>query len=111
MYLIRRTFKTKPREAPKVAALVHAQAQLYHEQGHRGEFTVAFNGGTLPGDSNVVILEWVQDEIMAPSRGDTDISSEIYEAGAKYREFVESNSIEFLELLSPDKLEKYKKLL
>ena len=59
MYLIRRIYKTKPGESRKVASLVHKQATIYKEAGHRPEFRVSFNGYTLPGEPNVVFLEWI----------------------------------------------------
>lgn len=105
MYLIRRTYKTKPGEAARVANLVHKQVQIYHDEGHRGEFRVAFNGGTVPGDPNVVILEWTVDAFQSPMRGGNNIPPAAREAGAAYRPYIESTRIEFWELLSPDKIQ------
>ena len=63
MYLVRRTFHTKPGEARRVASLVHKQASAYRDAGHRSEFRIYFNGGTVPGETNslgaVVILTLV----------------------------------------------------
>ena len=71
MYLVRRIFNTKPGEARKVASLVQKQAQIYHDAGQRSEFRVYFNGGTVPGENNVVVLEWTDEALMSPMRGDT----------------------------------------
>ena len=103
MYLIRRVYKTKPGQARKVASLVHKQATIYHDAGHRGEFRVAFNGYTLPGEQDVVILEWSDSTIQSPMREGNDIPKEALEVGGQVRELIESQRIEFLELLSPDK--------
>ena len=105
MYLIRRIYKTKPGEARRVASLVQKQVQIYHDAGHRGEFRVAFNGYTLPGESDVVVLEWTDDKIQSPMRGDNHIPPAALEAGAKYRPYIESQHIEFMELLTPDKMQ------
>ncbi len=105
MYLIRRVYKTKPGEARRVASLVHKQVQIYHDAGHRGEFRVAFNGYTLPGDQDIVVLEWTDEAIMSPMRGGNDIPREALQVGAQAREFIESQRIEFLELLTPDKMQ------
>lgn len=53
-----------------------------------GEFTVSYHGYTLPGEINIVILEWQDDNIMSPSRPGNNIPAEVLEAGAKYRPLV-----------------------
>lgn len=102
MYLIRRTYYTKPGEARRVAELVHKQVQIYHDAGHRGEFRVAFNGYTLPGEQNIVVLEWTDDSIQSPMRAGNDIPPAAMEAGAAYRPYLESQKIEFFEMVTPD---------
>ena len=99
MYQLRRVYRTKPGEATNVARLVFAQAKMYKDAGHRGDFTVSYNGYTLPGEQNVVVLEWQQDSIMSPSRPGNNIPKEIMEAGAKYRPLLESQHIEFYEMV------------
>ena len=101
MYRIRRVYKTKPGEAANVAKLVYQQGKIYKDSGHRGTFTVSYNGYTLPGEQNVVILEWQDDKIMSPSRPGNDIPLEGMEAGAKYRPLLESQHIEFYEMIDP----------
>ena len=104
MYLIRRTFKTKPGESRRVASLVQKQVQAYHDAGQRGEFRVAFNGFTLPGEQDVVVLEWTDSVIQSPMRAGNALPREALELGAQVREHIESQRIEFLELLTPDKM-------
>ncbi len=101
MYKIRRVYRTKPGEAGNVARLVYNQAKIYKDTGHRGEFTVSYNGYTLPGEQNIVILEWQDDKIMSPSRPGNDIPQEAREAGAKYRPLIEGQHIEFYEMIDP----------
>ncbi|SVD21811.1 uncharacterized protein METZ01_LOCUS374665, partial [marine metagenome] len=43
MYLIRRTYKTKPYEAVNAAKLIKEQADLYTSEGHRSECRVYYN--------------------------------------------------------------------
>ena len=105
MYLVRRTFKTKPGEARRVANLVYKLVKIYQDAGQRGEFQVAFNGGTVPGDPDVVVLEWTDDAFQSPMREGNAIPPEALEAGTAYRPYIESTYIEFWELLSPDKLQ------
>ncbi len=104
MYLVRRIFNTKPGEARRVASLVHKQAQIYHDAGHRSEFKVYFNGGTVPGENNVVVLEWTEEALMSPMRGGNDLPRAALEVGAQVREYTEGNRIEFMELMTPDKM-------
>ena len=104
MYLVRRIFNTKPGAARQVASLVHNQAQIYHDAGHRSEFKVYFNPGTVPGENNVVVLEWTDEALMSPMRGGNEIPPEVYDVGAQVRELTESNRIEFMELMTPDKM-------
>ena len=105
MYRVRRLYITQPGEARNVATLVYQQAKLYRDSGHRGEFTVSYNGYTLPGETNIVILEWQDDKIMSPSRPGNNIPSEVFEAGAKYRHLLESQHIEFYEMVDPTTIE------
>ena len=102
MYKIRRVYRTKPGEASNVAKLVYKQAKIYQESGQRGEFTVSYNGYTLPGEQNIVILEWQDDKIMSPGRSGNNIPAEAMAAGAKYRPLLESQKIEFYEMVDPE---------
>ena len=106
MYRIRRVYRTNPGEAANVAKLVYIQAKMYRDVGHRSDFTVSYNGYTLPGETNIVILEWTDDKIMSPSRPDNVIPKrdEIMAAGMKYRPLVESQHIEFYEMVEPEEM-------
>ncbi len=103
MYLIRRIFNAKPGEARNVANLLQEQAQAYRDAGQRSEFRVSYNGATLPGDQNVVVLDWTDDAIMSPGREGNDLPQAALDLGAKIRPLVESQRIEFMELLDSPK--------
>ena len=103
MYVLRRIYKTKPGQALRVATLVQKQGQIYHDAGQRGEFRVSFNGGTMPGEQDTVCLEWTDEKIESPYRGDNKLPAAALELGPQVRELVESQRIEFMELLTPDK--------
>ena len=62
-------------------------------------------GYTLPGETNIVILEWHDDQIMSPSRPGNNIPSEVYEPAAQYRPLLESQHIEFYEMIDPSSIE------
>ena len=101
MYKIRRVYRTTPGEAANVARHVYLQAKIYRDAGHRGKFTVSYNGYTLPSEQNIVILEWQDDNIMSPGRPGNDIPKEALDAGGKYRHLIESQHIEFYEMVDP----------
>ena len=104
MYLIRRTYKTKPYEAVNVAKLVKAQADMYTSIGQRSECRVYYNNGTNPGEPNRVYLQWTSEVFDNPSREGNVIPKEVMELGAKYRPLLDtdngpSNWIEFWTIL------------
>ncbi|HJP28805.1 MAG TPA: hypothetical protein QF694_08345 [Dehalococcoidia bacterium] len=105
MYVVRRWYKTKPGEARRVATLVHRQAQAYHEAGQRGEFRVSYNSYTLPGDQDVVCLEWTDKTLETPTREGHTLPSEALKLGGEVRKLIESQRIEFLELLTIEKFQ------
>ncbi len=105
MYLVRRTFKTKPGEARRVATLVSKQVQIYHDEGHREEFRVAYNGGTCPGEQNIVVLEWETASFQSPYRDDNEMPPAALRAGAAFQPYIEGTYIEFWELLTPGKMQ------
>ena len=104
MYLLRRIWKCKPGEARMVASLVHTQSQIYHEAGLRGEFRVYFNGSTTPSNPDSVVLEWTDDALMSPWRGGNELPRSAAPVRARIQELTESNRIEIMELMTPDKM-------
>ena len=104
MYMLRRVYKTKYRTARQVASLIRKQQDVYEAAG-RDAGTVYFNPGTVPGEADVVILEWTQDRLGSPFLSDPPIPSEALEIGGKIRELIESQHIEFWELMTPSKMD------
>ena len=105
MYLVRRWYKTKPGEARRVATLVHKQAEAYRDAGQRSEFRVSYNGYTLPGEQDVVCLEWTDSSLETPTRKGHTLPAAALELGAEVRKLIESQRIEFMELLTEDKFQ------
>jgi hypothetical protein len=103
MYLIRRVYDVKPGTAKNVAELAARQANIYENSGQRGPTKIYFNGGTLPGDKNVVYMEWQDESIKSPYREGNKIPPEALELGAQVREHVTDQRIEFFELFNLDK--------
>ena len=102
MYVIRRIWTTKPREARRAASIVAAIGKAYEDAGQRDPVRVYFNSGTTPGESNRVIMEWTAEVLESPYRGDNEFP-DTSGLGPKLREITEGSVIEFYELLTPDK--------
>jgi len=102
MYVIRRVWVTKNREARQVASLVAEAGRIYEQSEQREPVSVYFNNGTLPGESNRVYMEWTAPVIDSPYRGDNELP-DMGEVGKRIRELTEQSWIEFYELLTPDK--------
>ena len=101
MYVIRRVWITKPREARRVASLAAEVGSIYEKAG-RDPVRISFNGGTLPGDINVVTMEWTADTIDSPYRADNELP-DTGDLGQRIRDLTVESRIEFYELLTPDK--------
>ncbi len=94
MYKIRRVYRSKAGEAANLAKLVYAQAKIYRDSGHRGLFTVSYNGSTLPGDQNI-------DRIMSPKRACYNRPLEGIEAGSEFKPLIENPHLAFYETFGP----------
>lgn len=102
MYVIRRVWETKPREARRVASIVAEIGRIYEDAGQRDPVRVYFNSGTTPGDKNRVYMEWTAPVIESPYRGENELP-DTGDLGAHLRGITEATWIEFYELLTPDK--------
>ena len=102
MYLIRRVWTTKPREARRAATMAAAIGKAYEAAGQRSPVTVYFNSGTVPGEKDRVYMEWTTDVIDSPYRADNE-SPDVGDLGARLREVTTGSWIEFYEVLTPDK--------
>ncbi len=104
MYMLRRVYKAKYRQGKLVASLVQKQQKIYESAG-RSKGTVYFNAGTVPGEPDTVVLEWAQDNLGSPYMSGGSIPTEALQVGGQVREHIESQSIEFWELMTPEKMD------
>ncbi len=103
MYVIQRVYKIKPRAAREAASIAAKIGDLYHQAGRRSEVLVYFNGTTLPGEPDIMYMQWTDEVIQSPyGRGEPSIP-EATELGARLRELTEDSWIEFYEMLTPEK--------
>ena len=73
--------------------------------GQRSKVTIYFNGGTLPGNSNRVYMQWTDETIGSPYREEAKSVPEALVFGAKIRWHVINNYIEFYEMMTPEKMQ------
>ncbi|MBT8215836.1 MAG: hypothetical protein HKN74_11980 [Acidimicrobiia bacterium] len=104
MYVVRRVWQAKPGEARKVASLVKAMGDEYEGAGKRSPSRVYFNSTTVPGEPHRVYMEWTEEVIASPYRGDVVPSpSRAQDLYAKVRDLTEDSWIEFYELMTDEK--------
>ncbi len=103
MYLIRRVYEVKPRTAREAATIAARMGELFHKAGRRSPVTVYFNGTTLPGETDVVYMEWTDEVIQSPYGRNEEAVPDVAELGARLRELTNDSWIEFYELLTPEK--------
>ena len=104
MYVIRRVYKVKPRTAREAATLIAKIGGMYHEADRRSEVTTYFNGSTLPGEREIVYMQWTDDVLQSPyGRGEPALEGAA-DLAARLRELTEDSWIEFFELMTPEKM-------
>ena len=101
MYVIRRVYEVNPGMAKKVATMVQRQGDIYHNAGQRSEVRVYFNGGTLPGETDRVYMEWTDKVIDSPYREGLTLPKEALEIGVEVRKNIVNQYIEFFEMMTP----------
>ena len=104
MYVLRRIFKCKPGEARRVASLVRKQADAFEEAGQRSDCRVYFNGYTTPSNPDTVVLEWTDEVLRSTMRAGNELPPAVRQIGGQVSELTESNRIEIMELMTPDKM-------
>jgi len=102
MYVIRRIAKTQPGKAWEVAGYLTKITQAY-EQAGRDPAQVFFQGLGLPGEPDVVYAQWTQERIEPVDIRTVPDAVRTY--NAKMQELLTEYSIEFYELVTPEKLE------
>ena len=100
MYVIKRVWETKPREARRVASLVAQIGRIYESVDQREPSRISFNGGTVPGESDRVYMEWTAPVIDSPYRGDNDLP-DTGDIGQQIRDLTVRSWIEFNEAAHP----------
>ena len=101
MYVIRRVAKTKPGKAWEVASYLSNITQAYEAAG-RNKASVYVGGLGLPGEPNVVYAEWTQERLDRVDRA--KVPEAVITNHAKMEPLLTEYSIEFYEMVTPEKL-------
>jgi hypothetical protein len=102
MYVIRRIAKTQPGKAWEVAGYLTKITQAYEEAG-RNTAQVYIQGQGVPGEPNIVYAEWTQERIEPVDLRTVPEAVRTY--NAKMQELLTEYTIEFYEMVTPEKLE------
>ncbi len=98
MYLIRRSWNVKPGATRQAAELIARLGKAHEDAGQRSETRVYWSGYTVPGRTNRVYMDWVQETIESPFREGNPLPS-AGDAGARLRELTQGSRIEFYEMV------------
>ena len=102
MYIIRRVARTQPGKAWEVAGYLAKITQAYEGAG-RNKAQVWVSGESLPGEPDVVYAQWIQERI-EPTEFAT-VPEAVVVNHEKMAPMLTEYSIEFYELVTPEKLE------
>ena len=103
MYSIRRVFEVKPGTARRAATLIQQQAAVYTDAGQRPRSRSISTAAPFPAIPTASTSERTAEVIDSPYREGNMLPGDVSGAGAKLRDIVISNHIEFFELMIPAK--------
>ena len=102
MYIIRRVAKTQPGKAWEVAGYMTKIVDAY-SGGGRNKAQVYIEGQGVPGSQPIVYAQWVQDTIEPTEM--SKVPEAVRTNNAKMQPLLTDYSIEFFELVTPEKLQ------
>ena len=101
MYVLRRIARTQPGKAWQVASYLTKICEAYEANG-RSKAQVHIGGVGLPGTPQTVYAEWTQETIEPNVL--SKVPESVFTDNAKMQELLTGYEIEFLELVTPEKL-------
>ena len=104
MYELRRTYVTQPGKERLVASLLQRMGEVLLEAGQRSPFQVSFNGGTCPGEKQLVHMTWTAERIESPMRTGNIVPPRYAELRTERDKHTTDTWIEINELMNADKL-------
>ena len=101
MYVIRRIAKTQPGKSWEVAGYLARITGAYESTGRNKAYIYIGNG--LPGNQDVVYAEWTQEKIEPTNQ--SKVPESVLSDHKKMWALLTDYSIEFYELVTPEKLQ------
>jgi hypothetical protein len=95
---------TLPGKERLVASILQRMGQILVDARVRDPFHVSFNGGTCPGDKQLVHMTWTAEKIESTFRGGRENPAEYTKMMSVRDELTTDTWIEFSELMNDDKL-------
>ena len=104
MYELRRTYVTQPGKERLVASMLQKMGTMLVKAGLREPFHVSFNGGTCPGEKQLVHMTWTAEKIESPMRANNTYPDGYFELIQERAPFVTDTWLEINELMHADKM-------
>ena len=101
MFLVRRIFKVKKGTARQAADIITQIGKMYEEAGLRTPSRVYISGSTVPGPSDTVYMDWIEESLKSAYRKDNPTPAKEDELfGILENQYQEETSVEFYEIYS-----------
>ncbi len=104
MYELRRTYVTQPGKERLVASMLQQSGNMLVEAGLREPFHVSFNGGTCPGEKQLVHMTWTAEKIESPMRASNQYPPGYAELREQRNQYTTDTWLEINELMNADKM-------
>ena len=102
MFLVRRVFKVKQGTARKAVKIVAQMGKVFEEAGQRSPTRIYMSGGTVPGPSNTIYMDWTEEQLLHPLRPGNKVPDEFIALRDQLRdEYLVDSYIEFYEMYAP----------
>lgn len=95
MYLIRRVIKVKPGNTRKAAEILAKIGDAYEKAGQRSPSRVYWSGGSVPGQNDLVYIDWTTETIDTPSRQGLQHPGDLF---VELDEYQEDSNLEIFEM-------------
>ena len=100
MFLVRRIFKVKKGTARLAADIITEIGKMYEESGLRTASRVYISGSTVPGPTDTVYMDWIEEALQSAYRTNNPKPEQEDALFGKLDAYQEETSVEFYEIYS-----------
>lgn len=100
MFLVRRIFKVKKGTTRAAAEIVRQIGKMYEEAGLPTASRVYISGSTVPGPSDTVYMDWIEEALKSAYRTDNPKPEQEAALFEKLDAYQDETSVEFHEIYS-----------